>query len=53
MNDTNVEQKDSQFKLNIMENRIKRLLYEEDRSKRMADKARGKADIMLKNRSRH
>jgi len=50
MNDTNVEEKDASTKMTIMENRIKRLLFEEERAKSLAGKARGKADGMLKNR---
>lgn len=39
--------------LNIMENRIKRLLFEEERARKLADMAKSKADLMLQARGRH
>jgi len=53
MLDTHLEQRDNETKMHVMENRIKRLLFEEERARREAEKARKKADSMLKARQRH
>ena len=39
--------------MTIMENRIKRLLFEEERARKLANLAKHKADKMLEARSRH
>jgi hypothetical protein len=36
-----------------MENRVKRLLFEEERARKLSDLAKYKADKMLEARSRH
>ena len=46
-------QKDSTLKANALENRIKRLVYEEGRAKKLTDIATEKAEKLLKARERH
>lgn len=46
-------QKDSSLKANALENRIKRLVYEEQRAKKLTDIATEKAEKLLKARERH
>ena len=46
-------QKDSLVKANALENRIKRLVYEEGRAKKLTDIANEKAEKLLKARDRH
>ena len=46
-------QKDSMRKVNMLENRIKRLVYEETRAKKLTDIANEKAEKLLKARERH
>ena len=45
--------KDSQQKANALENRIKRLVFEESRAKKLTDIANEKAEKLLKARDRH
>ena len=45
--------KDSQQKANALENRIKRLVFEEGRAKKLTDIANEKAEKLLKARDRH
>lgn len=46
-------QKDSLQKANMLENRIKRLVFEEQRAKKLTDIANEKAEKLLKARDRH
>jgi len=46
-------QKDSTVKANMLENRIKRLVFEEQRAKKLTDIANEKAEKLLKARDRH
>jgi IS5 family transposase len=46
-------QRDSQFKQGTLENRIKRLVFEEQRAKKLTDIANEKAEKLLKARDRH
>jgi len=46
-------QKDSQLKSNALEARIKRLVFEEQRAKKLTDIATEKAEKLLKARERH
>ena len=46
-------QKDSMSKANMLENRIKRLVFEEQRAKKLTDIANEKAEKLLKARDRH
>ena len=46
-------QRDSQQKQTMLENRIKRLVYEEQRAKKLTDIANEKAEKLLKARDRH
>jgi len=46
-------QKDSSMKANALESRIKRLVYEEQRAKKLTDIASEKAEKLLKARERH
>jgi hypothetical protein len=39
--------------MELMENRVKRLLFEEERSRKLSELARIKADKMLEARDRH
>ena len=45
--------KDSQIKANALESRIKRLVFEEQRAKKLTDIATEKAEKLLKARDRH
>ena len=45
--------KDSQIKANALEARIKRLVFEEQRAKKLTDIATEKAEKLLKARDRH
>lgn len=53
MLDQHLTMRDGTKKVDIMENRIKRLLFEEERARKLADMAKSKADQMLQARSRH
>lgn len=46
-------QRDSQHKQSTLENRIKRLVFEEQRAKKLTDIANEKAEKLLKARDRH
>lgn len=46
-------QKDTQHKASALENRIKRLVFEEQRAKKLTDIANEKAEKLLKARDRH
>ena len=46
-------QKDTTLKVNALENRIKRLVFEENRAKKLTDIANEKAEKLLKARDRH
>lgn len=46
-------QKDSTRKVNALENRIKRLVFEEQRAKKLTDIANEKAEKLLRARDRH
>mmetsp|Transcript_6216 Transcript_6216/g.4689 ORF Transcript_6216/g.4689 Transcript_6216/m.4689 type:complete len:94 (+) Transcript_6216:275-556(+) len=45
--------KDAKIKAEIMENRIRRLLFEEERAKKLSEVAKMKAEKMLEARLRH
>ena len=53
MLDAKFIQKDSVKKANMLENRIKRLVFEEQRAKKLTDIANEKAEKLLKARDRH
>ena len=53
MLDAKFVQKDSVQKANMLENRIKRLVFEEQRAKKLTDIANEKAEKLLKARDRH
>lgn len=53
MLDRHYEMKDSTFKIEIMQNRVKRLLFEEERARKLESLAKNKADRMLEARDRH
>ena len=44
---------DSQFKVNALENRIKRLIFEEERAKKLTKIANQKAEKLFQSRERH
>ena len=44
---------DSQFKVEALENRIKRLVYEDERAKKLTQIANEKAEKLMKARERH
>lgn len=46
-------QKDKAAKANLLENRIKRLVFEEQRAKKLTEIANEKAEKLLKARDRH
>jgi len=46
-------QKDKATKANLLENRIKRLVFEEQRAKKLTEIANEKAEKLLKARDRH
>lgn len=46
-------QKDSNIKVKALENRIKRLVFEEGRAKKLTEIANEKAEKLLKARDRH
>ena len=46
-------QKDNANKANLLENRIKRLVFEEQRAKKLTEIANEKAEKLLKARDRH
>lgn len=47
MLDRHYDVKDSTFKIEIMQNRVKRLLFEEERARKLESLAKSKADKML------
>ena len=53
MLETKILQKDSSTKANALEARIKRLVFEEQRAKKLTDIATEKAEKLLKARDRH
>lgn len=53
MLDKHLSVKDSSHKIEIMQNRVKRLLYEEERARKLSQMAKMKADKMLEARERH
>ena len=53
MLETKILQKDSSMKANALEARIKRLVFEETRAKKLTDIATEKAEKLLKARERH
>jgi hypothetical protein len=53
MLDRHLSLKDSEQKYEVMQNRVRRLLFEEERARRLSQMAKQKADKMLEARDRH
>lgn len=53
MLDKHLSVKDSSHKIEIMQNRVKRLLFEEERARKLSTLAKMKAEKMLEARDRH